>query len=77
MSTRRRIRRRKRSRRRRNRNRSCRKEKEQPELEQQKEQWTGVEKEAGAAGVREAEVGKAAVRAAVEEVAEKVQRRTR
>lgn len=74
MSTRRRIRRRQRSRRRRNRNRSCRKEKEQPELEQQKEQWTGVEKEAG---VREADVGKAAVRAAVEEVAEKVQRRTR
>lgn len=43
-------------------------------MEQQKEQWTGVGKESG---VREAEVVKAEVRAAVEEAAEKVQRRTR
>lgn len=46
-------------------------------MEQQKEQWTGVGKETGAAGVEESEVGETGVRAAVEGAADKVQRRTR
>lgn len=46
-------------------------------MEQQKKQWTGVEKEAGAAGVEDSEVGETGVRAALEEAAGKVQRRTR
>lgn len=41
-------------------------------MEQQKEQWTGVEKKAGATGVGETEV-----RAALEGTAEKSQRRTK